>query len=98
VLFCGGASNNEVYQHYIGRVNSSDSRSLRFNLSTLEAPESLDIVGVKSCDYHRLSVAFGLSFQDLGEFVGPDEIPPISSENEQTSSARNVEYISKDLV
>ena len=98
VLFCGGASNNEVYQHYISRVNSSDNTSLRFNLSTLEAPESLDIVGVESCDYHRLSVAFGLSFQDLGKFVGPDEIPPISSDNGQTSSAWNVEYISKDLV
>jgi len=98
VLFCGGASNNKVYQHYINRVNSSDNRSLRFNLATLEAPENLDIVGVESCDYHRLSVAFGLSFQDLGEFVGPDEIPPIPSENEQTSSAWNVEYISKDFV
>jgi len=98
VFFCGGASNNKVYQYYINRVNSSESKSLRFNLSTLEAPESLDIVGVESRDYHRLSVAFGLSFQDLGKFVGPDEIPPIQSENGKTSSALDIEYISKDLV
>ena len=67
-----------------------------FRQSTIPKPENLKAEGLHPRDYHRLLVAYGLSFpyDDIGIIVPPSELGDIP----MPKRPRKYEFISKDQV
>ncbi|MGQ4808528.1 hypothetical protein NKDENANG_01911 [Candidatus Entotheonellaceae bacterium PAL068K] len=63
-----------------------------------EQPGDLEAPGLEDRDYHRLAVAYGLSFSslDIGEITPPGAIPDISRDLVVLDVSRR--YVSKDMV
>lgn len=100
IFLCGGASQLEFYNSRMRkRVEEELHRNFKwagFRLSSIPKPESLIAEGLRSRDYHRLSVAYGLSFRydDIGMIVPPSEVDDVI----RSKSIREYEFISKDQV
>jgi hypothetical protein len=60
-----------------------------FNLSSLPAPSNLDAKTFRGEDYHRISVAYGLSypFDDIGGMLLPSEIADVPREEPLSEGA-----------
>lgn len=72
VVLAGGGAANPFYQGIAESqrmVSSVQTEPLR-----LPAPANLIAPGLTSDLYHRLSVAYGLAFEDLGELLTPEKI------------------------
>lgn len=95
-FLCGGGRNMEFYKQFVTSINRSNATSISLDLIELPTPPQLEAKGLREREFHRLSVAYGLSFEDIGQFVKPDAIPDISRvEKKQEWTDR---YISKDQV
>ena len=68
-ILCGGGALHSVY----GKIKKNP----KYEVIELEKPDNLQAKDLRFEDYHRLSVAYGLSFDDLGEFISSDDIPPM---------------------
>ncbi len=99
VFFCGGGSLVKFY----GRVLTAFDRSLRksmnvgaFDIQPLPMPRRLNAPELATHDYHRLAVAYGLSFRylDLATVIPPAAIPNLGSSTERASA----EMVTKDMV
>ena len=99
IFVCGGASTMTVYQSTIDRVQEWLRRFIRSSEGvrriSLPKPSTLE-AEINDSHYHRLAVAWGLSYQsfNIGEYDRPSEIedippPPV---REKTY------FISKDMV
>jgi hypothetical protein len=83
VFLCGGGSQMSKYRDLIGKINRWFYRytheRTQFNIIDLPKPENINVT---LQDYHRLSVAYGLSFSsfDIGEVRLPSEIPDLPRE------------------
>lgn len=74
-LLCGGGSKNKFYQQFLTRRISSTSRqSVKLNEIRLLKPADLEAPSLSDEDYHRLSVAYGLAYRDIGEVITPESI------------------------
>jgi len=70
LFLCGGGSRMKFYKRLETELKSHPNANwFRFIPSQLEIPEILSVPGVSANDFDRLSVAFGLSFLDLGKFA-----------------------------
>lgn len=76
---CGGGSNSSIYNDAIGKVN------LKYNLSriNLPLPSNLNAPGLNKLDFHRVSVAYGLSFDvmNLGNIRRKQDVADAPREN-----------------
>ena len=68
-VLCGGGSLHSLYK----RVKSNDA----LDVIKLEKPEKFQADQLLDRDYHRLSVAYGLSFDDVGAFIKFADIEPM---------------------
>lgn len=70
VYLCGGGSRHSLYQK-LTQANSHHSfySWMRVSFRTLNKPSNLDAPGLSRLDFDRLSVAYGLSFLDVGKVV-----------------------------
>lgn len=78
-FLCGGGANVELYRRLaMGMIQ--DGNPCRLTRTYLQKPDRLVVDGFTDGDYDRLSVAYGLSFDqfDLGEIERPDEIEDVS--------------------
>jgi hypothetical protein len=100
IFLCGGGSHLAFYNpRMLQRVEDQLYKSFKWNgfrVSTLPKPENLKAEGLRSRDYHRLSVAYGLSFRydDIGMIVPPTEVDDVI----RPKSIREYEFISKEHV
>ena len=100
IFLCGGGSQVEFYNpKMIKRVEEELTKNFKWNgfrQSTIPKPENLKAESLHSRDYHRLSVAYGLSFpiDDIGKIVPPSEVDDIKKQ----PRVREYEFISKDQV
>ncbi len=100
IFLCGGGSHLAFYNpRMLQRVQDQLYKSFKWNgfrVSTLPKPENLKAEGLRSRDYHRLSVAYGLSFRydDIGMIVPPTEVDDVI----RPKSIREYEFISKEHV
>ena len=99
VFVCGGGSLLKFYKEMIHEFDESLRRGMvigRFDIQSLPVPPRLEVPGLPSADYHRLAVAYGLSFRylDLPSVTAPDDIPDIESMRVREQA----ELISKDMV
>lgn len=100
IFLCGGGSQIEFYNpRMLKRVEDQLHKNFKwrgFKASTIPKPENLKAEGLRSRDYHRLSVAYGLSFRydDIGMIVPSSEVDDV----ERPKLNREYEFISKDQV
>jgi len=83
VFLCGGGSQVGLYQRLISTSHARMKRNGYFvgeyAVRNLPMPEAFQENGVEAKDFHRLAVAYGLSFTilDLGRVIPPSEIKNI---------------------
>ena len=92
LLFCGGGREIAIYRDFVGSLNGNSSLHVNLHQFELEAPTGLR--GAKQ--FHRVSVAYGLSFFEVDEFVTPDQIEEISSS--EIGRPDGGKFVSKDMV
>ncbi|MCH5378256.1 MAG: hypothetical protein JJ992_30230 [Planctomycetes bacterium] len=96
-LLCGGGRSVGLYQQFVERINSpGSSTAVRLHRVEIDRPAQLEPRSLGKSEYHRLSVAYGLSFLDIGEVVTPENLPPPPPP--PTPEDRYGAYISKDMV
>ena len=69
LFLCGGGSRMDFYRRIIKRLNELKLRWLHIELENLTKPHNLRAEGLIAKDYDRLSVAYGLSFPELGKII-----------------------------
>jgi hypothetical protein len=100
IFLCGGGSQMQFYSsRMIKQVEKELLKNFKwegFRLSSIPKPTNLIAEGLHPRDYHRLSVAYGLSFlyEDIGMIVPPSEVDDVK----KTGRIREYEFISKDQV
>ena len=69
-----------------------------FQRMALPKPSDLEAPGLDAHHYHRLAVAYGLSFSslDIGRITPPGEIPDIAANLVRLNVTSR--YVSKDMV
>ena len=92
-VLCGGGCRNGLYEEYIHNDFSIYAYSLE--RVAADVPSSLSMPDTDPKNFHRLSVAFGLSFDGLAEFLTPDAIKPLDL---PPTDEHKAEFISKDQV
>lgn len=76
-LLCGGGRSIELYDGFVARINSPTSNtSLKLHPLEIDRPRKLEPKSIAQAQYHRLSVAYGLSFEDIGTVITPEKLPP----------------------
>lgn len=101
LFLCGGGSQAKFYsENLIYKVTNSLNNIIwnGFRAKEIPKPENLEAEGLRSQEYHRLAVAYGLSFQydNIGEIVPQsdiDDIPP-----DRPRKWYEDRFISKDMV
>lgn len=85
LFVCGGGGELFLFREDVMRKVAEGLRGYQwqgFRPMGLPIPEELSVQGLSPEDYHRLAVAYGLSFffQDIGHIVPPSEIEDIRPE------------------
>lgn len=69
-FYCGGGMRMNYYDKLRHELRSMPGCTwLKANPSRIEFPDNLEAPGVKRADYDRLSVAYGLSFLEVGKIT-----------------------------
>ena len=85
----------DIYRNYFRDVNKNQSSNLNLDVKKIDFPDNLIAEELPEKEYHRLSVAFGLSHLDIGKFIDPANLetyePP-------TYNGFDDNFISKDMI
>lgn len=94
-FLCGGGSRLSLYKNIsLALDGAPEFRRLRAHRKELGVPSELEAKGLAQIDYDRLSVAYGLSFVDVGNVAFAKAMPAIK----QTSSVEwQSRYTGKDI-
>ena len=86
VILCGGGSYHAFYRQVL------NFRGI--NPIGMDKPKSLIApLLAENTDYHRLSVAFGLSMSDLGRYVSPAQIKPMKPASAEVNMSWKNNYV-----
>jgi hypothetical protein len=101
LFLCGGGSQAKFYsEKLVYKVSNSLNNIIwnGFRAKEIPKPANLEADGLRSHEYHRLAVAYGLSFQyeDIGNIVPPSDIGNIPRQCPR--SWYEDRFISKDMV
>lgn len=98
VFICGGGS---ILKFYRDAITESEDRMKTIGCACFKAfdlpqPEGLQAKGLDPSNFHRIAVAYGLSypFEDIGKIIPPSDVEDI----EPQIKHKEVDYISKDMV
>jgi len=87
-IFCGGGSLHPFYAEI--------TRYEKFNVVRIPKPSNFIAESLlKEDDFHRLSVAYGLSFSELGKFINMNDIPLISRREPDNKWRDNIDNYAK---
>lgn len=93
-FLAGGGARMNYYERLIRQINNnSHVRWARVDRVSLEIPQGLSAPGLRQSEFDRLSVAYGLSFVRLGNYVRAQDVPDLPPERASDYYDR---YISKD--
>ena len=99
LFMCGGGSDLSIFKEDL--LGKAEERLKNFEwggfrLQTLPKPDELQADALNPRHYHRLAVAYGLSFffEDIGKIVPPSEIEDVKLDER----IRVTEYIGKEMV
>jgi len=100
VFLCGGGSMISTYKNIIPHAGGklSSTSFFGFEQKQLPKPANLETADIPPRDYHRMSVAYGLSFSsiDIGGIIPPGSIPDLII-RKKIRDISNF-YIDKDMV
>jgi len=101
LFICGGGSYLILFKKELVRRAEHRLKNYKwsgFRPLELPKPEELKADALDPRQYHRLAVAYGLSFlfEDIGHIVPPSELQDIPKEDKRT--ALEDKYVSKDMV
>jgi hypothetical protein len=96
VFVCGGGSRMPFYYDYISHFEKMEGYKAQFLIRTVPQPPDLFNVEAGQ-DYDRLSVSYGLSFWELGNFIADFERPKIKTDGDDSLKWTN-NFISKDMI
>ena len=96
-FLCGGGVRIEAYQEMVQELNSPQC-SLSIVRATLPMPDNIRAPGLDSESFHRLLVAYGLSFEpfDLGKIIETSKIPDIDTQSNKATWRDN--FPDRDIV
>ncbi len=95
VFICGGGSRMSFYKDLIKEYEKITYAKAQFSIR--KVPQPSDLYDVEAgADYDRLSVAYGLGFWNLGNFIADFEKPKINVKGDDSTSWSN-NFISKDM-
>ena len=76
VFICGGGSRLPLYGNIVSELNNTIGMSwFRGRRYSLSRPKRLIAAGLSDHEYDRLSVAYGLSFPEIGKIIKSGEVP-----------------------
>lgn len=100
VFLCGGGSQIGMYKNIIPHAQKRLSHAAfsGFDQKQLPKPVNLETADIPPRDYHRMSVAYGLSFPciDIGEIIPPGAVEDLVA-NEKILNISGY-YVDKDMV
>jgi hypothetical protein len=75
-FLCGGGGKVDVYFEKLQGIEENRNHSRQIRLKKLPKPKRLEAPSITDDDYHRLMVAYGLSFNasDLGDIIKDSEV------------------------
>jgi hypothetical protein len=98
LFLCGGGARLNFYHRIEEELrNFPGCTWLRAQPQTLEIPKNLEAPGLIKQEYDRLSVAYGLSFLDVGEIVKALP-PPIAPSPQEPTWHFTDRFVNKDQV
>src|SRR5882724_259638 len=90
----GGGARMNYYERLVRQLNNnSNVRWARLDRVLLDIPQELVAPGLRQSEFDRLSVAYGLSFVQLGNYVRAQDVPDLAPERASSYYDR---FISKD--
>lgn len=93
-FLAGGGARMNYYERLVRQLNNNPNvRWARIDRVPLEIPHGLVAPSLRQSDFDRLSVAYGLSFVQLGKYVRAQDVPDLPQER---ASDYYDKYISKD--
>ena len=93
IILCGGGSQNSLYSAYLDLDLSQVSVS--FKPIPVLAPRGLDMTAASTAEFHRLSVAYGLAYEELATVIGEEALENVDIDIGPSEERR---FISKDDV
>ena len=101
VFFCGGGSQLEAYKDAIKVCSDNLTNTLHiaaFDIKNIPKPEGLEAQYLLAEHYHRVAVAYGLSYDsdNIGGVVPPSQIPNIN--DSKTIKNHGVKYIGPEMM
>lgn len=96
-LLCGGGRNVELYRKLVKALNRSSSTEVKLHELVMEKPDNLSAPSLSTEDYQRLSVAYGLSFLNIGKILTPDTIAEKLRVRTKANDYQS-QYIDKDMM
>lgn len=97
-LLCGGGSKNALYQKFL-ELMKKGGHSYKLHEIKQKKPGDLIAPLLTDENYHRLTVAYGLSYRDLGQVVTPNNVEDLYLQSSRlTQSTYRDNMVSKDDV
>lgn len=94
-LLCGGGRSIALYDHFQKCINSpSSSTQLKLRLLAYDRPAGLEPKHLTKEQFHRLSVAYGLSVENIGEVITPKALAPMK---QQPMTAISDLFVGKEM-
>jgi hypothetical protein len=97
VFLCGGGSRMNFYQKFISFYSENHGYRARFDIKELPIPRDLFNLDADPVDYDRISVAYGLGYWDLGNFLSDFENPKMDVAGIDTPTWSD-SFVSKDMI
>lgn len=95
VILAGGGSTNALYKELL--ASGIVYQQIGIETLQLPKPESLDVPGLVQQEYHRISVAYGLSFENLGDVVTPNQIKELHIKTDNNRKRAAATFVSKEM-
>lgn len=101
VFLCGGGSQLEIYRQAVSACSTTLTKTLHiseFDFKNIPKPDGLEAPGLEKHNYHRVAVAYGLSytFDDVGRVVPPHQVEDIHIVHRYRDVTSN--YIGAEMV
>ena len=96
-LLCGGGRSIKLYNQFYENMNRTGSNStVHLDKIVMRKPDSLRGDGIGEEEYHRLSVAYGLSFREPGEVCSSRNLPAAPKRREPSADVSH-RYVGAEL-
>lgn len=76
-FLCGGGSLHPLYRMFHEKMNQSVNTIVKLDIANIDVPDYFHAPGISVENFHRLSVAYGLSHYQLGELITETSVRPL---------------------